>query len=367
MKTPTRTISAFVVLSLLAVFVQAQTVQSAGAATSPKSSPAPAPATATVPAPVPPAPTSVQTLGKQLDSLISLSDPFSFTNRAGKGNMILVIPSEQTKTEDLIAINEDMNVMSRIFEKNLEQGNITSRSMFVHTRDVYLPLIGSGRSEIQSMYLQGYGALFMMKVDFPLSPSPDAQEQEQQGTEKQQQGDSVWKQTKLEMYEPQRVNTSRRSEKQQVKYDPEKVENLKTTIIKTLKHAANIRSLKPDESVILTVTGGGQSNGTQITAINVAGKNQLLVTQKSADGKSNVKIINGNTLDDIDLSSQTVLVIRAKRSDIDTFAKGELDLDQFRTHVQMFTYPYLGGVKVSGDSIGYYGDSFPRSSGTNLR
>jgi len=361
MKTLTKTMIAFVVLNLFATaFALAQTSQSVTPS----------------PVPTPPAPTSAttqvvqtpeQNVIRQLDSLVSLSNAYSFGNQAGNSNMILVIPSEQTKTEDLIAINEDMNVMSRIFEKNLEQDSIASRSMFVYRKDAFLPLIGSGRSEIQSMYLQGYGALFMLKVDFPLTPPSEAQ-QEQQDTEKQQEGDSVWKQTKQEIYEPGRVNTRRQPEKQQVKYDPEKVENLKATLMKTLKHATNIRSLKPDESVILTIAGGGESSGTKITEISVAGKNQILVTEKSADGKSKMRIVNGNSLDDIGLSSQTVLVIRAKRLDIDAFAKGELDLDQFRMRVQMFTYPYLGSVKVRGDSIGYYGDySLPRSSGTNGR
>jgi hypothetical protein len=37
-------------------------------------------------------------------------------------------------------------------------------------------------------------------------------------------------------------------------------------------------------------------------------------------------------------SGATVLTIRAKKSDIDTFAKGELDYEQFRPKVQIFTY-----------------------------
>ena len=147
MKTLTKRMIAFVVLSLFATaFALAQTSQSVTPS----------------PVPTPPAPTSAatqvvqtpeQNVIRQLDSLVSLSNAYPFGNQAGSSNMILVIPSEQTKTEDLIAINEDMNVMSRIFEKNLEQDSIASRSMFVYRKDAFLPLIGSGRSEIQSMYL----------------------------------------------------------------------------------------------------------------------------------------------------------------------------------------------------------------------
>jgi hypothetical protein len=37
-------------------------------------------------------------------------------------------------------------------------------------------------------------------------------------------------------------------------------------------------------------------------------------------------------------TSSTVLTIRAKKSDVDDFAKGELDFEQFREKVQIFTY-----------------------------
>ena len=38
------------------------------------------------------------------------------------------------------------------------------------------------------------------------------------------------------------------------------------------------------------------------------------------------------------ISSATVLTIRAKKSDIDAFAKGQQDYEQFRQKVQIFTY-----------------------------
>ncbi len=36
--------------------------------------------------------------------------------------------------------------------------------------------------------------------------------------------------------------------------------------------------------------------------------------------------------------SETVLTIRVKKSDVDAFAKDELDFDQFRQKVQIFLY-----------------------------
>lgn len=209
------------------------------------------------------------------------------------------------------------------------------------------------------MYLQGYGALFLLKADFPLSPSSDVQEEEKE-PKKEEQGDSVWRQMRQEMYEPEKADRRHRTNRPEEKYDPEKVENLKTTLIKALKHATNIRNLKPDESVVLTVTGIGGSTSAKIIAVTRAGENQVLVQERDADGKMITKLIQGTgkELNDIGLSSPTILVIHVKRSEIDAFAKGELDFDKFRERVQVLTYPLLSGVVGSSISssrnIGLY-------------
>jgi hypothetical protein len=342
-----------------AVLAQAQTGQPL------TPSPAPSP-----PAPVS-APTPVQAVSQQLDSLIN---SLSFRSQAGSGNTVLVIPSEQTTTQDLITINEDMNVMSRIFEKNLEQERVTTvgSSIFIPgRRERYGALLGSNRGQIQSMYLQGFGALFLLKVDFPLSPPPD-EKKEQPETQKAEQGDPVWRQIRQEMYEPEKISRDRRKDRQESKYDAEKVENLKTTLIQTLKHAANIRCLEPDESVILTVVGSGESTGVSIVTASGA-PGQVVVVQKGPDGAKTQKLIQGNSLDvleDIGFSSPVILVIRTKKSDIDEFSKGDLDFDKFRQRVKLLTYPVLGGRDLIDDIYGDYSDPFVqlRSSGSsNIR
>jgi len=319
-----------------------------------------APVLPTTPAPTVP-PESSPSVAAVERNIYELTDAFSFGPQAGSSDMVLVIPSEQTSTEELIAINEDMNVMSRLFETNLEQGRITTaRSGFFGPR--YNPFgmyLAGGRGGIRSMYLQGYGALFLLKVDFPLSPSSDVQQEEKE-LKKEEQGDPVWQKMRSEIYEPENVGRRRKTARPEEKYDPEKVENLKTTLIKTLKHATNIRSLKQDESVVLTVTGISGSTSAKIIAVTSAGENQVLVQERDDNGKMITRLVRGTgkELNDIGLSSPTILVIRVKRSEIDAFAKGELDLDKFRGRVQVLTYPLLGGALGSFSSpsqnIGLY-------------
>jgi len=261
---------------------------------------------------------------------------------SGGDSSVLVIPTAELKTEELVTMTEDMTVMSRIFEKNLEQARIpTARgSLWVSSHDPFAALLGAGGGAIQSMYLQGYAALFLMKMDFPLSPPPQAEQKQEEETKKEE-TDLVWQQMRREMYEPQ--DTKRhKTEQPEEKYDAEKVENLKTTLVTALKHAANIRSLKQDELVILAVAGSGGSAGetatiTTSSAVMVDGHARIVQQQPASSG-----------------SSQTVIVIRAKKSDIDSFAKNALDYEQFRQRIQLFGCPCLGAEAGRGDPFSRY-------------
>jgi hypothetical protein len=362
MKTLNRTIIAIVALSLLAAgFASANNAPEAPvlpSTTSPVPVPTPAP-------PTEPVSVAAANVRLQLDRLLAEQDRLS--SRSGSTGTVLVIPTGQIGTEEIITINEDMSVMSRIFQKNLDQARISiARSSIFASRHNVLAMLGGGRGQIQSMYLQDYGALFLMKVDFPLSPSSEAQQEEEQ-TQEEPEGDPVWQEMRQEMYEPHKVDRRRKTDQQGEKFNAEKVEDLKTTLIKVLKHAANIRSLKPDESVILMITGSSETGGTIIaSARRLPGENQVLVQQKSADGKMVNRIVQGSELDSIGSATPSILVIRAKRSDIDDFAKGDLDLDQFRKRVQLLTYPLLSGADSGNrDPFGvYYGS---RSTGSSNR
>ena len=181
------------------------------------------------------------------------------------------------------------------------------------------------------MYVQGYGALFLTKVDFPLSPPPQTEEKEET---KEEDADPVWEQTKQEMFSPQEASR-RTPDRPEEKYDADKVENLKTTYIIALKHAANIRGLKADESVILTVTGKVSQSGPLVTRLYSSSDGKYVVTEPGAATGS---------------FSPTVLTIRAKKADIDAFAKGKLSFDQFSQKTQLISYPYLGGSLGGGPS-----------------
>ncbi|MHC4535919.1 MAG: hypothetical protein ACYS6K_18370 [Planctomycetota bacterium] len=255
---------------------------------------------------------------------------------------VLVIPTTQIRPQEMVTLMEDMTVMCRIFDKKLAQSSLVPQTpVWVGLSSTY----SLGDRSMGAMYIQGYGALFMINVDFPLTPPP---EKERKKEDTEEDTDPVWEQMKQEIFSPQQATryTSKRQEEQ---YDATKVKNLKTTLKEALVHAANIRGLKPDESVILTVTGRAiSSNFDKVAAIK--GTNRVVVHYKD---ENVTKILKSPSLDDLGISSPTVLTIRAKKSHIDALAQKQIDFDKFEEKIQFLSYPCLG-QNIGGRSSSFW-------------
>jgi nitrogen regulatory protein PII len=139
------------------------------------------------------------------------------------------------------------------------------------------------------------------------------------------------------MFEPQE-GTRRTKETPKIEYDAEKIERLKATIIKSLKHTANIRAVQPNESVVVTITGGdatGSKTVTRTMVIQGRGRNSAIQTASGSDSA------------DIEMSPPTKIVIRVKKTDIDAIANEQIDMDQFIGRVQIIDCPYLSSDLTS--------------------
>ncbi len=240
---------------------------------------------------------------------------------------VLVIPSTEMKSEEILAIMEDTSIMSRIFDKNLGQQRLTATStgvFFDRNSDPWSEVFVGRSHATQAIYLEGFGSLFLIGVDFPLSPPPKVQQ------EKPDEGvDAVWRDTRREIYSP--GDTSRRVKVQpQRDYDAERVQDLQKTIIKTLKHAANIRGLKTDEWVTVVVR-----SSTPAVIITSA-----IVTRSSGEKSPAASDVRtSSVIPATEVPGQaTFLTIRAKKSDVDSFAKDQLNYDQFSQRVQTVKY-----------------------------
>lgn len=254
-------------------------------------------------------PSSSESTGHVLPTLSGLPSK-------SKTGAVLVIPSTQMKPEDTATLIEDMTIMSRIFDKKLSDRNLIppGRPFWRGwSDDPFDPFFSTDTHTTEAIYLEGFGCLFLVNVEFPLSPPPqDEAAKPEDGT------DQVWAEIKNQMDYPLTEDARKQDDRRQ-KYSSEKVDDLLTTLIRTLKHTANIRGLKAAECVTVMVRGG------EITV--------SLVEKASPLAAEYQRLTGGLTS-----RQPTFLTIRATKQDIDSFAEAELDYDQFRKRIQTLAY-----------------------------
>jgi hypothetical protein len=187
-------------------------------------------------------------------------------------------------------------------------------------------LSGSSGSSVKSMYIEGYGAVFMLNVRFPLVAPQPAQEQ----NKPKENNSEEWERAKAELssrntfeLDLERAWTHAMGPAGE-DYDAQKVEDLTVSVLEALKNATHIRNLKADEFVTVAILG---AEGAQ---------KRLLVQDENehADGKEKRK----TRVEAVGPRGESTMTIRAKKSDIDDFAKGKVGLDAFRKKAKMLVY-----------------------------
>src|SRR6266540_3832892 len=211
--------------------------------------PAAAGAAATPPAPAKPAP--APRFQQRLAQIVSRAH--------GSPGRTLVIRTSDTDPKVQANLEEDMAVMSRIFDKALEQKLSEDHRHRAMGIDLFFT---PGSSPLRSLYLEGYGALFLMSVNFPLLPPPAKPE----ATREKSDTDSAWEEAKREIHgrsdawsqfgDTFKFSPSPGPEQE---YEEGKVEDLKEGLLETLKNATNIRNLKSDETIAVCVFGGASA------------------------------------------------------------------------------------------------------------
>jgi hypothetical protein len=232
----------------------------------------------------------------------------------GGPDKALVIRSGDTDSAAQGNLEEDLTVMLRVFDKAIEglRGGKPARSLM--GINLYF---SPGAMPNRSLYLDGYGALFLLKVDFPLVAPPAVKEEQKEKPAT----DSSWEQARRELYGPPSETPGLVRESED--YDGDKVAKLKSALLEAFKSATNIRNLKPDDSITVCVLGGaGQRVFEQ--KVGDPAKATAVVSIENAPGRG------------------SVLSIRAKKSDVDALAKGRITLEQFRAKVGLNTYQGAG-------------------------
>src|SRR5437660_5081369 len=255
----------------------------------------------------------------------------------------LVIRTSDADAKAQGNLEEDLAVMSRILDKTLAQKLDEDRQNRFMGINV---LFGPGSSPIRSIYLEGYGALFLLNVNFPLLPPPEKAEQ----TKEKSETDSTWEEAKREL-------NGRHDAWSQVgkafkfsmaggpeqEYDEKKVEDLQEGLLEALKNATNIRNLKPDETLTVCVFGGASAGPRKARTVRALPK-------PAPDAPEEEVFVSMR--DDGVPARGTIMTIRVKKSDADGFAKGELNADEFRKRASITTYAGDTGGWGGGNAFG---------------
>jgi hypothetical protein len=169
------------------------------------------------------------------------------------GRKALVIPAGEIKPKELAETIEDMHVMSHILDERFKE---TRRIQGMFTD--FGAFFGRDSRSAEATYLQGFGVLFLMEVNFTFSPPP--RKQAQDPAETTEAVDSTWLKARQRVLSPG-TSPGIGEEDSARDYGNQMVEELKKELVEALKHASNIRNVKPDEWVILTVIGGQRQFG----------------------------------------------------------------------------------------------------------
>ncbi len=230
----------------------------------------------------------------------------------GRPSRSLVIASSEQDGETVANLEEDLNVMSHILEKAM------ARSVGQSHEDRYMgitiPGLTADRSS-QGLYLDGYGALFLFNVRFPLVDSTKPTGKTDKPT------NSAWEQTKREI----QGGGPSPSEGRAMEYSEDKVESLKKEFMAELKNVTNIRGLKPDDTITIVAISdrGGNAPGPRMVPSRTFRRDPNNPSRQELPDRP---------------ARSTTLTLRVKKSDVDAFAKGQMQLEDFQKKVTVTTY-----------------------------
>ena len=243
---------------------------------------------------------------------------------------VLVIPAQEMTPETYDRIVADLSIMNRIIEKNTrtmgDAGGIYG-AVLTGPGDIATPrILRSSGGRPRPMFIGGYGAVFSLVVDFPLLPPPETPEPNLAA----EKTDPTWARAQQELQDPQAALRLQRGTSQGRIYRAEAVEALRTSLIGSLKHATNIRDLASDAWLTILVQGPVPTTRDGTPASVSVGS----IYSDQSPYESHQMLIAPGTRSE----GRTLLTLRAKKADIDQYAKGQLDDTQFQQRVQIVTH-----------------------------
>lgn len=243
----------------------------------------------------------------------------------------LIIATSQTDEKSLANLNEDLNIMARVLNKSVERRSDEAdrKAMGIH-----LWALGGGNRGARNLYIEGHGAIFTLNVNMPLLAPPT----KPQAEEKKEPTNSTWEEARNELYGrdngPSDFKRKPGDKRPPAPYDAARVEELKQNLVESLKNASHIRGLKDNEHVTVVVQGAGASNVQTSHSVGHKGESEKETFAFAFAGSAP--------------AARSTMTLRAKKSDIDAFAKGKTEIDDFRKKVAIAVYQTPAGEPARG-------------------
>ncbi len=260
---------------------------------------------------------------------------------------VFVIPTAPIVPEKVAETAEDLRIMLQILRDKLSEPRLI-RGAFVNFGDFF----GDRDRALEALYLQGSAAVFVLEMDSPFAFAPAPPSPGEGGKEAV---DPVWQRARERLSSPQNPLSGT------VSGQPGETEKMDfrqfhEDLLKTLRHAANLRNVDPNEKVIVTIiahdgsgawprpssVGGpcGNGGGVWSEGSSYSGGGSTYADSRT---RSSGAMASRGTPSRIGSSfplatPATVLTIQAKKTDIDAFAKGVLSFEQFQQRAKTFTY-----------------------------
>lgn len=251
------------------------------------------------------------------------------TRGTGAAGKPLVIRSSNQEPKEEANLEEDLAVMAHLFDKSLEDLPGGQPHGFKAAGiDVFFT---PAQSPMRCFYLDGYGAVFLLNVSFPLVPPPQKVEKEKPAV------DSAWAEAQEELFgQPGEGHFVAGAAEE---YSEEKVNRLKDLLYDTLKNATNIRGLKTEDWVTVAVFGGSSSVRAKAKAAakrTWVAKDADMVLWRDSEGPGR----------------QTMLTVRVKKVDVDAYAKGKMNAEEFQKRAKLTAYNSGAGPGIFGREAG---------------
>jgi hypothetical protein len=248
-------------------------------------------------------------VGAIVDGALGQALAFGGSFSGGAGTPLIV--AAELDSAQLGEFSEDLNVMGRILVKAANKATGGTKSRTAMGIKLQLPF---GQASPSIFYLEPFGAVFFLSVNYPLVAPPSMGEP---NAEPAKPTDTAWEEARAELYGgPERRRSSGvaiggASAGSQMEYDASRVEALQSALLEAARNAANIRHLKPEDQVVVIVQGASQPG------------------RKGVDARFEHRYGLRSSGAAKAAGRPTLLTIRFKKAEAEAVAQGKLSSEEF--------------------------------------